>query len=159
MHQRTVETFEELASKDWFSCVGIRDSGRVSFASSWDEALAASESPYWRDLCEEAANQYRERLVERDRDRFNEWNKVVRMVKAVSVPLVIRKTESIVAAHSLPHTFVDSVHWDILHLGMESEFADVFPPGFYASQAYWYAGGHFPCGWEGAFPDGRLVVF
>jgi hypothetical protein len=24
---------------------------------------------------------------------------------------------------------------------------------------YWYRQGHWPCGWEGDWPEGRLVVF
>ena len=42
---------------------------------------------------------------------------------------------------------------------MEAEFADVYPPGFYASQAYWYVKGHFPCGWQGEFPNGTLIIY
>jgi hypothetical protein len=75
------------------------------------------------------------------------------------VPLVLRKTKAVVEANHLPRGFVDTVQWDILRLCMEAEYADVFPPGFYASQAYWYMQGHFPCGWEGEFPQGRLTVF
>jgi hypothetical protein len=35
----------------------------------------------------------------------------------------------------------------------------VYPPGFFASNAYWYIKGHFPCGWEGEFPKGTLVIY
>jgi hypothetical protein len=73
--------------------------------------------------------------------------------------LVERKTRNIVLAENLPRAFVDTVLWDILHVCMESEFADSYPPGFYASQAYWYFKGHFPCGWEGDFPIGQIVVY
>src|SRR5262249_31632568 len=61
--------------------------------------------------------------------------------------------------HALPKVFGNTVRWDILHLCMEAEFADVYPPGYYASQAYWYAHGHFPCGWRGEFSSGTLIVF
>lgn len=44
-------------------------------------------------------------------------------------------------------------------LGLKARYADVCPPGFYASQAYWYVQGHFPCGWQGEFPKGKLVVY
>jgi hypothetical protein len=65
----------------------------------------------------------------------------------------------VVAEHDLPKVFLDTVDWDILNLCMEAEYADVYPPGFYASQAYWYLKGHFPCGWQGAFPKGKLVIY
>jgi len=52
------------------------------------------------------------------------------------------------------------VQWEILGVCMEAEYADVYPPGFYASQAYWYVKGHFPCGWEGGeFPKGKLIIY
>jgi hypothetical protein len=60
---------------------------------------------------------------------------------------------------AVPGAFVDTVDWDILHVCMEAEYADVYPPGFFASQAFWYVQGHFPCGWEGEFPAGRLVLY
>lgn len=40
---------------------------------------------------------------------------------------------------------------------MEAEYADIFRPAFYASQAYWYVKGHFPCGWEVAFQAENLL--
>jgi hypothetical protein len=64
-----------------------------------------------------------------------------------------------VEAHGLPEIFEDTVRWDILHVCMEAEYADVSPPGFFASQAYWYVQVHFPCGWTGSFPDGKLVLY
>jgi len=55
--------------------------------------------------------------------------------------------------------FEHCVQWDILHVCMEAECADVFPAAYYASQAYWYVKGHFPCGWEGEFPKGKLIIY
>ena len=111
-------------------------------------------------MCLEAANQYRERLLERSPKAFSTWNDVVDGVKPSAIALVHGKTSEVVSKHGLPDVFIHTVNWDILHLCMEAEFADVFPPGFYASQGYWYERGHFPCGWRGPFPDGgRLVVF
>jgi hypothetical protein len=69
------------------------------------------------------------------------------------------KTRAVAETHALPKVFEDTVQWDVLHLCMEAEYADVYPPGFFASQAYWYVAGRFPCGWEGKFPAGRLVVY
>jgi len=107
----------------------------------------------------EAANEYRERLAEKSFELFEKWNDVVLAVKPAAQELVREKVRSVVLEQNLPKSFVDTVDWDILHLCMESEYADVYPPGFFASQAYWYMKGHFPCGWQGQFPDGRLVVF
>ena len=40
---------------------------------------------------------------------------------------------------------------DILHVCIESELADVHPPGFFTSKAYCYVKGHFPCGCRALF--------
>lgn len=67
-------------------------------------------------------------------------------------------TARIIELNRLPREFRGAVDWDVLHACMEAEYADVFQPGFYASQAYWYVKGHFPCGWQGAFLSGKLVI-
>jgi hypothetical protein len=159
MHPRITSTLAELEEKEWFTNIGKHDSERVVFVSGWDAAIESCQDEKWLDLCQEAANQYRARLAERNRERFREWNERVRELKNVTIPLVVRKTKKVVDDNRLPKVFVDTVQWDILHLCMEAEFADVFPPGFYASQAYWYVNGHFPCGWKGQFPDGKLLVY
>lgn len=159
INQRTISTLKELENAQWFSNVGLIDSDYPIHLASWEDAVKSSEGEGWEGLCQEAANQYRSRLAERDPERFKEWNSIVREVKTFTIPLVLEKTRAVVEVNGLPKGFVDTVQWDILHLCMESEFSDVFPPGFFASQAYWYVKGHFPCGWEGEFPSGKLKIY
>ena len=80
-------------------------------------------------------------------------------LKPVTQALVREKTKRVIEENDLPKVFLDTVDWDILHLCMEAEYADVYPPGFFASQAFWYVKGHFPCGWKGEFPKGKLVIY
>ena len=155
----TLATLESLRSVEWFSNVGRRDSDSVDVLTTWDEAIASCSSFGWENLCLEAANQYRERLGEASPSGFARWNDIVAVVKPASQALVRDKAADVIAREGLPKMFLDTVDWDILHLCLEAEFSDVQEPGFYASQAYWYAAGHFPCGWRGAFPDGRLIIF
>jgi hypothetical protein len=149
----------ELRSADWFSRVGVVDLEQVAILSSWGEAIESCQSPQWEYLCLEAANQYRERLLETAPAAFSRWNDTVIAVKPVTEPLVREKAAAVAEQFSLPKVFLDTVEWDILHLCMEAEFSDFVKPGWYASQSYYYANGHFPCGWEGEFPHGRLVVY
>ena len=80
------------------------------------------------------------------------WNDVVDAVKPVAQTLVREKTRDMIEAHNLPAVFIGTVDWDILHLRMEAEYADVYLPGLYACQAYWYVKGHVPCEYRGEFP-------
>jgi hypothetical protein len=159
MHPHTVATLNQLEKAEWFASVGVKDTEAAIVLSSWQEAVEHCASVEWGNLLLEAANQYRERLLERSKERFIKWNEIVDEVKPVTTTLVRRKVKAVCARHDLPRVFVDTVEWDILHLCMEAEYADVYPPGFYASQAYWYIQGHFPCGWQGEFPDGKLIIF
>ena len=92
-------------------------------------------------------------------ERFHLWNDIVAEIKPISQALVREKAKDVIEENKLPKVFLDTVDWDIIHLCMEAEYADVYPPGFFASQSHWYVKGHCPCGWNGEFPNGRLIVY
>jgi hypothetical protein len=158
LHPRTEATLQDLESANWFSSVGQPVSG-VIVVSSWSEAIKHCGSDEWEALTQEADNRYCVQLQKRAPERFQKWNEIVREVKLKTVPLVDRKIAKVVEENKLPKVFGDTVDWDILGVCMESEYADVFPPGFFAAQAYWYVQGHFPCGWRGEFPEGTRIIY
>jgi hypothetical protein len=163
MQPSTKATLEQLEKASWFSQVGsiegIKHPEKIVMLTSWQDAIEQCSTIEWENLCLEAQNQYRMRLLERNKDRYLQWNDVVDMLKPTVIPFVQSKIEAVVKQHELPKVFEDTVQWDILGVCMEAEFADVYPPGFYASQGYWYIKGHFPCGWQGEFPNGKLIVY
>jgi len=149
-----------LEKANWFARVGLRDNTEgVTVLASWQEAIEHFGSDEAEDLCLDAANQYCERLIEIAPERFNQWNDIVRQLKPITMPLVCQKIEAVVQEQRLPRVFESTVQWDILHVFMEAEYADVCPSGYYASLAHWYVQGHFPCGWEGEFPIGKLIIY
>jgi hypothetical protein len=75
------------------------------------------------------------------------------------MPFVSGKIEPVTREHKLPKAFEHTVQWDILHACIETEHADLCPTGFYANLASWYTNGHFPCGWQGEFPQGMLIIY
>lgn len=158
----TKGNLEKALATDWFRSVGTLQSDEKKRAlTSWKEASQSARSPQWIELLQESANQYRERLLERDRMRYNQWNEIVDVVKSEAMPLVQRKIDAYLQASRIPDDIVQVIQWDFLHFCMECEYNDVFPVGFYASQMFWYTQGNFPCGWEGGeFPKrGRLLVY
>jgi hypothetical protein len=160
MHPRTRATLDELENATWFSRVGVHDTKTAIVLPSWQEAIRHCSSPDWQNLCLEASNRYRERLVERSKERFAQWNGIAVELKKTTIPFVRGKIEKAVRENALPKAFEDMVQWDILGVCMEAEYADVFPPGFYAAHAFWYVKGHFPCGWQGGkFPEGTLLIY
>ncbi|CAG0965190.1 hypothetical protein ANRL4_00911 [Anaerolineae bacterium] len=159
MHPRTKATLDDLAAANWFERVGVADTDAAVVLSSWHEAVESCSSPEWEDLCFEAINQFCERLAERSVEKFNKWNDLVAEFKPITRDMVQAKTWQVVEENNLPKLFLDNVERDVLLLALEAEYADVFPPAFFASQAYWYTKGHFPCGWRGVFPQGLLVIY
>jgi hypothetical protein len=160
----TFETSENLRQLDdakWFARVGVHDevSSVAVVLSSWEQAIAHSSSDDWKNLKLEIANRFRERLIEAKPERFCRWNDIVAEVKKCTMPLVRRKLEPAVVRYKLPRSVVETAEWDILHLCMESEYIDVLPPGFYSGLAYWYAQGHFPCGWERQHAKGLPIIY
>lgn len=159
MKPSTIATLEQLEKVEWFSKVGVHDLEKPIILSSWEEAIEDCSSIEWENLCLEAYNQIRMRLLERSKERFVQWNHVVNELKVVTVPFVKRKIESVVVQNRLPQVFENVVQGDIIGVCLESEYADVYPPGFYTSQAFWYVKGHFPCGYQGEFPNGKRIVY
>lgn len=159
MQAATRATLQRLESVVWFNAVGCHDASNAIILSSWNEAIVQCTSQEWVDLLLEATNKYTEQLSVRSQQAYNSWNSKIAELKPVVTDLVGNKTSNVVAENDLPSGFVDVVNWDILHLCMEAEFADIYPPGFFASQGYWYAAGHFPCGWKGNFPNGTLMIY
>ncbi len=159
----SVATLQELENASWFSRVGnmtgIKYPEKILMLSSWKEAIDYCSSIEWENLRLEARERFRGMLMRKDKERWRQWNQVVESVKPTVADLVERKTGAVVDQFKLPQVFVSRVRWDVLSLLMESEYSDVQPPGFFASNAFWYVNGHFPCGWVGKFPEGRLVLY
>ncbi len=159
MKPETRDAFDRIEQADWFSAVGQPREGPFIILQSWEAASEQCGSDEWDALTLEAANRYREAIDRRDHERLQQWNMVADDVRQVVLPLVERRVRSLCAALGLPPIVESCIRWDLIHFGLECEFADVFPPGFFAAQVYWYLQGRFPCGWEGEFPAGRLVLF
>jgi hypothetical protein len=61
--------------------------------------------------------------------------------------------------HKLPKEFVGCLQWCVLHALLEAEFQRHVKTRFNTGIVAWYLKGHYPCGWEGSYPEGRLIVF
>jgi hypothetical protein len=84
---------------------------------------------------------------------------MVSELKPVAQELIAEKAEKTIDGNGMGNDFVGAVEWDIIHLLMEAENADLVAPSFFASQGFWYVHGRFPCGNDGDFPAGRPVIY
>jgi hypothetical protein len=160
MKPKTNSFLQELKSCNCFARVGHQEGDdKVVWVSSWKEAIKKLDSKPSRFAAVESRNLLTERLCFQFKERYREWNRITLETKKVLVPIVNIITGAPKKQHNLPKEFVDYVSWDLLAACMEFEYADIVPPRYFAERAKWYLAGHFPCGWEGEFPEGRLIVF
>jgi hypothetical protein len=159
MRRGTVEILDELQKAQWFSRVGISDTSRAMVLASWQDAIMCCGTIDSENYRIEASNGNHAQVMLRSKERESEWNDIVDMLKKTTIPFVRRKIEPVVRDHKLPKVFEGTVQWDILGVCLESEYADLGLSGFYRNLAQWYLNGHFPCGWQGEFPDGVLIIY
>ena len=152
-----IQTLENAA---WFTSVGFKDVDDFVFVESWLHAAASFSGSHWEAVHLEGMNLIRDRVQAVSRDRYNQWNDHVDKIKPSLIEICKRKCAEVMQANGLPEQFWWSVCADLIGVGMESEYSDVIEPGFFTNVILdCYLKGHFPCGWEGEFPAGRLIVY
>jgi hypothetical protein len=159
MEDRTRAIIELLAVAEWFSSVGQPVSEVVTQVSSWSMAFELCDTLEWENTEIEARNELLSAMHLHNKNL--EWNPPFGEISSTTGPLVRQKLAQFSEQSNLqlPKTFVSSVRWSITTIAMSTEFSHIFTPTFYADLAYWYVKGHFPCGWDGDYPQGRLIIY
>lgn len=160
MRQQTLSFIDQFRPIDWFAHVGEPIDGQdISRVTDWKSAVAASQSDGSKYARLEARNILTETLSYDFPDRDDEWNALVEEIKAIILPLIAEKCQGVATENNLPKAFIDCVNWNFLAACMEQEYADCVAPRFFTEWVAWHLNGHFPCGWQGNFPEGCLIVF
>ena len=157
---QTLELLNQLDRFDWFTNVGGLLPSSVARAATWREAGAICKTKASSNVALAASNLLTERLYYDHPKRYHRvWNSLVLAINPIWRPLCEARMRPIQIANKLSEEFVHAVDWDIVGACMEIEYADLIPPRYFKDRLDWYLAGHFPCGWEGDFPEGRLIVF
>lgn len=131
-------------------------SSRSLYESDVTTAVRLAGSEGWQALKQEALNQYRVRLSESSKSRFNQWNDVLGEVNRCLGARFDSALAAGVECHPVLQPILPTVRLDFVLLSMEAEYSDVYQPSFYSGLAYWYMNGYLPCSWDGDFPSGRI---
>jgi hypothetical protein len=152
-------------SIDWFARCGdslsLDLSVEVLPVTSWSEAVESCKDPAWENAGLEAQNQLTLWLHLNDNDHYQRWNDIVVGHKeAVVNPLTEKAIKPFQRKHGLDIVLVHGVQWDILGALMEDSYLGSGHRAFFFLELLTvYEAGHFPCGWEGEWPQGRLLVY
>ncbi|QDT65182.1 hypothetical protein [Calycomorphotria hydatis] len=154
------EIIEKLNEIEWFSMVGKRADSSVTECEGWDQAVKLVTSREWQRVRLNRINALTNFLHENHNARYQEWNTIVGDITPCVEKLLGEKVDltKIVKKGGRKKFFVE-IRLMIEGACIEAEYSDLVPPGFYTDLAEWYLKGHFPCGWEGEYPEGRLIVY
>lgn len=150
---------DRLNNINWFSRLGERYSvPNVKLAVSLDEANDCLSSPEWENVTLEESNNISGYLSAKHQIIFQEWNELAKEAKDFLRNELVRK---------IPHLdgfdnklLLQCLEWDVVHYLIEDAYKDnLKKPLFFASLIAVYESGHLPCGWDGEWPEGNLVIY
>jgi len=156
-----IEIREKLDNFPWFDRCGVDNpigsALEVRAVDSWSEAEQHFSGPDWETVGNDAANAVTLYLSSHHAVKYQQWNEIVEDVRETVIKLVSPKALDLQNQQGFTKTFCDCVNWDVLHALMTMAYADCRPPGFFIELLKIYEAGHFPCGWEGDWPNGTLL--
>lgn len=152
-----------ILSISWFDKCGIEEALDLNLeidqVKSWDEAYLCYSDSSWEQTTLEMRNEVTSYLNTRFPNRYLEWNLTAQECKKFLVESVFPKIRNYKETNGLDDTFLDCVYWDLLNSMVILSYQDCKPPRSYGLLFMIYEKGHFPCGWEGEWPKGRLKYY
>ncbi|WP_054179701.1 hypothetical protein [Trabulsiella odontotermitis] len=150
---------ERLLKIKWFSAVGKETSmPNVMLAMSLDEAQDFLADPQWENVTLEEANAISGYLATKHVTILQEWNDVAKEAKVYFDNDISPKIPQLNDFDNL--LLRQCVEWDVMHYLIEDFYSKkLTSPLFFNRLLSIYESGHIPCGWQGNWPKGQLVVY
>jgi hypothetical protein len=165
VHYERSDLPARLKAINWFSRCGEIVPNPVTMpiipVSCWGEAMESCAGEQWENLQLHAHNQLTLWLHHYDRVIYQSWNdRVAEFKSALINPLTIEKWEPLRLQLKLTVEVVHCLQWDILGALLEDSYLDNgHPCRFFLELLTVYEAGQFPCGWDGDWPMGSLIVY
>ena len=159
MRAETILELRALEQVPWFRNTGMGKFEEVVRVTSWLEAVAACASLKWQNTQQRAGNRLAAAVQTVSWDQHNRWNEILKIADPIIDELLKRDVDPILQTQAIPSIVLKRVRCDLQGFALETEFNEIVEPGFFSRLADYYRRGHFPCGWEGEYPQGRLILF
>src|SRR4051812_39445487 len=130
MHPRTELVLGRLRRIAWFANVGKVGLPHAIILNSWEAAIESSNSALWRRIRLEAANWYSAEIARRVHGPSPRWSEVTAALRPHCEAVVPEKLGTLSSLGSAVSALTDILEWDVLHICLESEFADIIGFGF-----------------------------
>jgi hypothetical protein len=143
----------------WFFNVGRNPHlQNIRQVASESEFIKHITSVDWENTTLEAGNEITGYLAKKYSREYQEWNTLVREAKGIIDAEII---PAIKITNNISEEIIfDNVKWDLVNFLMEDVYRGCLKHDhFFEFLIEVYENGHIPCGWEGKWPSGRLIIF
>lgn len=153
------DAVDRLLKIDWFANVGNQCFiPNVKVAASLNDANFSLSSPDWENVTLEESNEISGYLAVKHTVIFQEWNQLAKDAKVFWKDELLKKIPHLDGFDNV--LFLQCIEWDVIHYLIEDAYKDkIKKPLFFDSLIHIYESGHMPCGWDGVWPNGKLVVY
>lgn len=150
---------DRLNKIKWFSSIGERYAmPNVKLAASSDAANEYLSSSEWENVTLEESNNISGYLSAKHSIIFQEWNKLAKEAKEFLKYELIKSIPQLNCFDN--KLLLQCLEWDVVHYLIEDTYKDKLKkPLFFNSLMIIYESGHIPCGWDGEWPEGNLVIY
>ena len=154
--------FKILDGIDWLSKCGttsIRLKINSMPVADWKDAISMCESVEWENFQLDRQGDITVYLTKHYKNEYSEWNIVTDYIKDFLTYKVLPKIEKVIQDKSLPTIIYQSIQWDLVSIFQEKIYEKYNIPKFHDNILQVYEQCHFPCYWNGKFPQGRLLFY
>lgn len=94
------------------------------------------------------------------RTEYNEyWNKEVGIIKEKYLPAIVDKIGIKLKEKKYSPEIMNDIRYNLIIIMMADFYSEFYTSYFYTNILEIYLSGHVPCGWQGKYPSGKLIVF
>ncbi len=158
------EVINQLNECTWFSNCGkplvTNQYLNISFLENKKMIEECIQSIIWENVCLEEIGNITAFLSLNRRNEYREtWNVMTKTIRSEIIPILMPIIENKIEIADLPLSISDDVMFNILNIIMAYSCREIIRNEFFDELLYIYLSGHLPCGWEGDYPNGRLIVY
>lgn len=155
---------EELLSCKWLQNCGEQQNMPYDFDFSFQEdsreVIKTINSIEWENVCLEESGNITEYLAVHNKEEYNKnWNQLVKKIKLEVLPQIIDKIQEEIAKKGFPENVIDDIKFNLVTILTSDAYSKYYSSEFCSRLLKIYTSGHLPCGWDGEYPDGKIVVF
>lgn len=149
---------KRLEGINWFSSVSQEYNDSFYRVVSSDDFILSIQSDEWEDATLEARNEITGFLAKRHAMIYQDWNKLAEEARGFVENVIIPSVPNIDGVDM--KIIFTNMKWDLVNYLLEDAYKDKLKQSLFFNELISvYENGHIPCGWDGVWPNGNLVIY